>query len=188
MPIVVPDVLAQHGGEVPWSDDQEVVETLPAQRPDEPFRDRVRPRCPYRSADDPYVGTGEDRVEGGSELAVPVADQEPEPVGALAEIHQQVAGLLGHPGIGWVGGDPGEVHAATLVLDHDEDVEAAQEDGVDVGEVDREDRMGLRGQELSPGRPGPSGRGIEARVLRMFQTVEAATGWPSPTSSPWIRL
>jgi hypothetical protein len=32
------------------------------------------------------------------------------------------------------------------VLDHHQDVEAAKEDGVDVGEVDREDRVGLRGQ------------------------------------------
>ena len=109
------------------------------------------------------VGAGEDGVEGGGELAVPVADQEPEPVGAVAEVHQQVAGLLGDPGPGGVGGDPGDVHAAAVVLDHDEDVEAAQEDGVDVGEVDREDRVGLRGQELSPGRAGPSGRGIESR-------------------------
>jgi hypothetical protein len=44
-----------------------------------------------------------------------------------------------------VGGDSGEVHAETVVLDHDEDVEAAQEDGVDVGEVDREDGVGLGG-------------------------------------------
>jgi hypothetical protein len=44
-----------------------------------------------------------------------------------------------------VGGDPGEVHAAAAVLDHDQEVEAAQEDGVDVGEVDGEDRVGLRG-------------------------------------------
>jgi hypothetical protein len=65
-----------------------------------------------------------------------------------------------------VGGDPRDVRTATLVLDHDEDVEAAQEHGIDVGEVDREDRMGLRGQELSPGRPGPSGRGIEPRFLQ----------------------
>ena len=83
-----------------------------------------------------------------------------------------------------MGGDPGDLRTATLVLDHDEDVEAAQEDGVDVGEVDREDRMGLRGQELSPGRPGSSGRGIESAVWRIVQTVEAATVWPSPTSSP----
>jgi hypothetical protein len=62
-------------------------------------------------------------------------------------------------------GDPGEVHAAAAVLDHHEDEEAAQEDGVDGGEVDREDRVGLSGPELSPGRPGPSWGGVEARGL-----------------------
>ena len=84
---------------------------------------------------------------------------------SLAEVHEQVAGLLGDPVAGGVGGDPGEVHAAAVVLDHDEDVEAAQEHGVDVGEVDREDGVGLRGEELSPGRSGPSRRRIEARAL-----------------------
>jgi hypothetical protein len=58
-------------------------------------------------------------------------------------------------------GDPGEVHAAAVVLDHHEHVEAAQEDGVDVGEVDGEDRVGLRGQELAPGWSGPVRSGID---------------------------
>ena len=53
-------------------------------------------------------------------------------------------------------GDPGDVHTAAAVLDHHEYVEAAQEDGVDVGEVDREDRVGLRGEKLAPGRAGGS--------------------------------
>jgi hypothetical protein len=84
-----------------------------------------------------------------------------------------------------VGGDPGEVHAAAVVLDHDEDVKAAEEHGVDVCEVDREDGAGLSGQELSPGRPGPSRRRIETGVLKdVFHTVEAATVWPRPISSP----
>jgi hypothetical protein len=78
-----------------------VVEAFPAQCPDETFRDRVRPRCPDWGADDPNVGTGEDRVERGGELIVPVADQEPEPVGAITEVHQQVAGLLSHPTLRW---------------------------------------------------------------------------------------
>jgi hypothetical protein len=51
-----------------------------------------------------------------------------------------------------VSGDPDDVHVATGVLDHHQDVEAAQEDGVDVGEVDREDRVRLCGEELPPGR------------------------------------
>jgi hypothetical protein len=58
------------------------------------------------------------------------------------------------------------VHAATLVLDHDQNVEAAQEDGVDVGEVDREDRVSLGEEEPAPGRPGSSRRWIEARALQ----------------------
>ena len=44
-------------------------------------------------------------------------------------------------------GDAQDVYPAGGVLDHDEDVEAAEEDGVDVGEVDREDRVSLRRQD-----------------------------------------
>jgi hypothetical protein len=54
----------------------------------------------------------------------------------------EVAGLLRDPGPSGMGGDPADVHAAAAVLDHDQDIEAAQEDGVDVGEVDREDGVG----------------------------------------------
>ena len=81
-------ILAQHDVEVAWSGDQDVIKAFPTQGADEPFRDRVRPGCPDRGADDADVGTGEDGVKGGGELAVPVADQEPGPVGPVAEIHQ----------------------------------------------------------------------------------------------------
>jgi len=37
-----------------------------------------------------------------------------------------------------------------------------------VGEVDREDGVGLCREELLPGRPGPSGRRIEPRVVQDF--------------------
>jgi hypothetical protein len=137
--------------------DQEMIKAFAAQGADEPFRDRVCAGCPDRGPDDLDVGAGEDRVERGGEFAVPIADQEPEPVGSVVEFDEQVAGLLGDPGAGGVGGDPGEVHAAATVLDDNEDVETAQQDCVYVGEVDGEDRVGLGGQELSPGRPGPSG-------------------------------
>src|SRR5919112_1642578 len=65
-------VLAQYDVEVAWSGDQEVVEAFPSQCPDEPFRNRVRPGRSDRGADDPQVGAGEDGVERGGELAVPV--------------------------------------------------------------------------------------------------------------------
>ena len=75
--VVMLDVLAQHRREVARSGDQEMIEAFTAQTADEPFRDRVRSRCPHWGADDADVRAGEDRVEGGSELAVPVADQNP---------------------------------------------------------------------------------------------------------------
>ena len=70
-----------------------------------------------------------------------------------------------------MGGDPGEVHAAAVVLDDDEDVEAAQEHGVDVGEVDREVRLGLGGEELAPGRSGPARSGIDSGGLEDLPCV-----------------
>jgi hypothetical protein len=112
-------------------------------------------RCPERGANDADASACEYCIEGGGELAVAVADQELKTFGVVAELHEQVAGLLGGPGPGGVGGDPGDVHPAGAVLDHDEHVEAAKEDGVDVRKVDREDRVGLRGQELPPGWAGP---------------------------------
>jgi hypothetical protein len=122
------EVLAQYRREVAPSGDQHVVEAFAAQRPDEALCDRVRARRPDWGADDADVGAGEDRVEAGGELAVSIADEEPELLGAVAEVHQQVAGLLGDPGAGEMSGDPAEVYAAVAVLDHGQDVEAAQED------------------------------------------------------------
>ena len=51
-------------------------------------------------------------------------------------------GLLTEPGAGGAGGDPGGVHPVAAVLDHGQEVEAAPEDGVDMGEVDGEERQG----------------------------------------------
>jgi hypothetical protein len=75
--VVVREILLQHDIEVAWSGDQKVIEAFPAQCADEAFRNRVRPGRLDGGADDPDVGTGEDRVERGGDLAVPVADQEP---------------------------------------------------------------------------------------------------------------
>jgi hypothetical protein len=41
--------------------------------------------------------SGKDNVERGRELGIAIADQESEPAEIVAERHQQVPGLLGHP-------------------------------------------------------------------------------------------
>jgi hypothetical protein len=68
----------------------------------ESFGDAVRPRTSRRDLDGVGPGAGQDRVEGGGELPGAVADEEPEGGGALLEVHQRVAGLLGCPApVGW---------------------------------------------------------------------------------------
>ena len=70
--------------------------------------------------------------------------------GASAEVHEQVAGLLGGPGAGGVGGDAQDVHAAGLDLHHEQDVQALEEHRVYMQEIARQDPGRLGGQELPP--------------------------------------
>jgi hypothetical protein len=80
-----------------------------AQGADPALRDRVRPASLRRRLDDADPVSVEDAVEGSGELGVAIADQEPELLGAVGEVHQQVANLLGHPIAAGMGGDPGDV-------------------------------------------------------------------------------
>jgi hypothetical protein len=51
---------------------------------------------------------------------------------------------------GRVGGDSGQVRAASAVFDDDQRVDASQGDRVDLHEVHREEGFGLLGEELFP--------------------------------------
>ena len=90
------------------------------------------------------------------------------------EVHEQIAGELGEPGSGRMGGDAQDVHAAGGVFDDEERVEPVQGDRVEVEHVAGQDRLGLRSEELRPGRAGPSLRGVDPGVVKDFQTVEAS--------------
>jgi hypothetical protein len=148
--VVVVLVLTKHGCSMPLVDDQDAVEQFAAEAADEAFGDRVGPRCPCRCPDDTGVDCGEDGVEGGGELGVAVSDEKPEAPTGVIEVHAEVAGLLGQPGSGGVGGDAEDVHTAGGVFDDEEDVQPAQADGVHVEQVAGEDRVRLRAQEFGP--------------------------------------
>jgi hypothetical protein len=62
---------------------------------------------------------GEDGVERGGELRVPIADQEPEPADTVVNGHNQVAGLLGHPRLHWVRRHPEHMDLAGGDLDRE---------------------------------------------------------------------
>jgi hypothetical protein len=175
-------ILAQHEIEVAWPGDQDVVEAFPAQRADESFRDRVRPWRPDRvrmmRMSAPAKTPSKAVVNLLSRSRIRNRNRSARSPRFMSRLR---ACWVAQVPVGW-GGDPGEVHVAAVVLDHEQDVETAQEDGVDVGEVDGEDGVPDRNwRQVGPDRLGA---GSSPASFMIFQTVEGATVWPRPTSSP----
>jgi len=104
--------------------DEGSIEQLPAAGPHPSFHDRVHAGHLDAAAYDRDTGVGQDRIELRGELAVPVTNQVSRRRSGFFEIHDEVAGGLGDPGGGWMGGGPEDVDAAAGVFDHREDVHA----------------------------------------------------------------
>ena len=66
----------------------------------------------------------------------------------FAEVHEQVAGLLGGPLPGGMQGDPEDADTAGCVLDHGQDVGLSAVEQAGREQVAGQDRLGLGAQEL----------------------------------------
>ena len=95
--VVVGLVLGQDRLQVSFAEDQHPVGDLGPGGEHEPLRESVRARASGWDVHGLDVGGGEDRVERIGELPGGVADQEVELRGAVPEVHQEVADLLGGP-------------------------------------------------------------------------------------------
>jgi hypothetical protein len=92
--VVMLDVDAKDLFELATVEDQQPVETLSPGAAHPALDVRVCVRRPQRGPDDSHPAAVEDGVE---KLRVPVVEQEPRPLAAVVEIHQQVPRLLHHP-------------------------------------------------------------------------------------------
>jgi hypothetical protein len=95
--VVVRGVHGKHPAQVLLAEDQHAVGDLGPHRQHEAFGEAVRPRTPRRDLDHLNACVRHDCVERRRELPGSIADQEPKPGGALAEVHDEVTGLLGSP-------------------------------------------------------------------------------------------
>jgi hypothetical protein len=98
-------------------DGQSSVEQFAAAGPYPTFHHRIHPGHPDAAEHNIDSGVGEDRVEQGRVLAVPVTDQLPHRASRVFQVHHQVAGGLGHPASGRVrGGTEDPDPAAGVVM------------------------------------------------------------------------
>jgi len=171
--VVVAFELVQHGCGVLLVEDQEAVEEFTADCPDKALGDRIRPGCTNRRLDDPHVDGGEDRIEGGAELGVAVADEEQEAAVGVVEVHERVAGLLGEPGAGGVGSDAEDVHAAGGVLDDEDRVQPVQGDRVEVNKSQARTACACARRNSPHEGPARRGAGSMPAAFRIPQMVEA---------------
>ena len=87
-------VLGQHRHQLPTSEDQRPVQHLPPNRAHPPLRIGVRTRGPHRCAQHLDRLGGKDRVKRGGELGIPITNQVPQPAEIVAELYEEVPGLL----------------------------------------------------------------------------------------------
>jgi hypothetical protein len=122
-----------------------------------------RSGCPGWAGEDPDAIGGEDRIECPGEARVSVSKQKRHGGGAVGE---QVAGGLGGPRAGRVRGHAEQMGPAGAVLDRDQRIEPSEKYGVHVHKVHGQDGLGLRGEELAPGRARPTRCGIDTGVVQ----------------------
>jgi hypothetical protein len=106
--VVVADVLGDDALEVPVIEDQDVVEALSTQRTEKAFANGVHVRRAHCRAEHPDAGGAGERIEGGPEPVVAIANQEPR----RSTERGRVAKLLRHPRLRWDTCRRGEVTAA----------------------------------------------------------------------------
>jgi hypothetical protein len=153
--VVVPGVLGQDCLEVSFAEDQHPVGDLGPGGEHESLGVSIRARAPGRDLHWCDAGAGQDGVEGFGELPGAIPDQEPEALGMIAEVHQEVADLLGSPGAVRMGGDSEDVDVSGADFDDKEAVQAPEcHRAVHVEEVGGADGRGLGVQELPPCRVG----------------------------------
>jgi hypothetical protein len=129
---------------------------------DEPFGVAVGSGCPRWDLDRFDAFGGEHCIEGRAVFGVPVADEEPECRDSVVEVGHEVAGGLCGPRHRGVRGDAEDVDAATGDFHDEQDVEAAQRDGVEVEEVGGQQSGRLGSQEGAPVGVAPGRRRVQA--------------------------
>jgi hypothetical protein len=152
--VVVAAVDAEHVLEMPAAQDEDAVRAVGAESAHPALGVGVRVRGLDGRAYHPDALDAKDLIEGVAEFRVAIMDEEPERL-LVAELHDEVARLLGDPASVRVSAGGDVLDPPGRERDEEEDVDPLQEGCLDGEKVAGEHAGRLRSQERAPRAAGP---------------------------------
>ena len=145
--MVIDEITGEDVAEVSLAEDEHMIQALPADRADEPLRERVLPRAPRRRENlvDAYALHAAPKWLTVDAIAVA------EEIGRCRLVGEGVDDLLTGPDSGGVLGDVEVDDAPAVLSEHDENEEDAEASGRHGKEVDRDQVPDMVGEERPPG-------------------------------------
>src|SRR5437773_5892870 len=145
-PVVVREVASQGAAQVPFAEDEYVIQTFAPDGADEPLREGVLPRTVRGREDFTDAQALHALPEHVTVDRVAIAEE----IGQGGVVREGVHDLLGRPGGGGMLGDVEVEDAPALVGEHNEDEEHPQASSRDREEIDGDQIPDMIGQERSP--------------------------------------
>ena len=177
-PVVVREVASQGAAQVPFAEDEYVIQTFAPDGADEPLREGVLPRTVRGREDFTDAQALHALPEHVTVDRVAIAEE----IGQGGVVREGVHDLLGRPGGGGMLGDIEVEDAPAVVGEHDEDEQNAQARGGNSKEIDGDEVPDMMVRNVRHVCDGG-----ERRFGSRRETVRSATSIPSFCSSPWIR-
>src|SRR5207249_9133618 len=145
-PVVVREVASQGAAQVPFAEDEYVIQTFAPDGADEPLREGVLPRTVRGREDFTDAQALHALPEHVTVDRVAIAEE----IGRGGVVGEGVDDLLGRPGSGGMLGDIEVEDAPAVVGKHDEDEQNAQARGGNREEIDGDEVPDVIGQERAP--------------------------------------
>jgi hypothetical protein len=145
--MVIGEVVGQDAAQMSFAEDQNVIQTLAADRADEALRERVLPRTLRRRKDFVDAHALHSMPKRRAVDLITVAQE----IRGRGLVREGVHDLLGGPVRGGVLGHVEVDDAPPMMSEHDEDEEHAQARSGHSEEINRDEVLDMIGQERPPG-------------------------------------
>ena len=148
--VEVTDISPLHVVQMRFDQNDELVETLFADRAYPAFGIGVRPRRPNGRMDNFDLFRCKDSIEGSAVLAIVIPNKMRKRLLLRLQLPEELMGLLGHPSLRRMSGNAGYVDTTRSDFDEKEDIQSLEANSLDGEEIARQQSVLVVIEERSP--------------------------------------